>query len=118
MCCGWCEKEHDAKDMIKSGRYCKKCWREYMRFRRYGISPEDFGRLLEKQDFKCAICGGKNTVLKKNGNHVHSLVVDHDHTPSKKIRGLLCGKCNRGLGYFKENPTLLSKAARYLVGWK
>jgi len=86
-----------------------------MRFRRYGLSQADYDRLLLQQKGVCAICGGSNILLKKNGNHVKNLSVDHD---GKKVRGLLCGPCNRGIGYLHHDPILLGKAARYLVGWK
>ena len=39
--------------------------------------------------------------------------VDHNHTTGK-IRDLLCGNCNGGLGKFMDNPELLIKAADYL----
>ncbi len=55
---------------------------------------------------KCAICGGKP--LSKR-----LLDIDHDHKTGK-IRGLLCRKCNLGLGLFKDNETSLQTAISYL----
>ncbi len=72
---------------------------------RYGITSEEYRNVLQKQDSKCAICGavpGKR-----------SLHVDHDHETGK-IRGLLCHKCNVGLGHFSDDPNLLIKASKYL----
>ena|SRR3990172_3838385 len=57
----------------------------------------------------CDICGGKQQGRK-------SLAKDHDHRTGK-LRGRLCGCCNRGLGIFKDNPELLEKAASYLRMW-
>lgn len=68
----------------------------------YGITEEDYENLFEKQNGQCAICG-KNI----------KLVVDHNHETGK-IRALLCGNCNRGIGIFQDNPNLLYKAASYL----
>lgn len=61
--------------------------------------------LLTQQDFKCAICStaieGKNACL------------DHCHR-SGVVRGWLCRTCNMGLGLFKDNTDIMSKAAIYL----
>ena len=76
--------------------------------RLYGCAPELFLKLLESQGNTCAICKKTNTLNKKN-----NLSVDHCHSTGK-IRGLLCSKCNFGLGQFKDNPELLLKAAEYV----
>lgn len=56
----------------------------------------------------CGVCSGNLANL--NSRQVH---IDHDHV-SGYSRGLLCGRCNRGLGMFKDSPNLLAKAANYL----
>jgi len=53
----------------------------------------------------CAIC--------KRNDHVEDLFVDHDHATGM-IRGLLCRRCNTGLGFFKDNPAALREAAKYV----
>ena len=46
-----------------------------------------------------------------------SLAVDHCHKTGK-IRGPLCGKCNKGIGMFDDNLELLQKTLLYLQGGK
>jgi hypothetical protein len=70
-------------------------------------SVRDFSELLARQNYACAICEQPF----KGTPHV-----DHCHI-TRWVRGLLCGKCNPGLGLFQENPALLFKAALYLLRW-
>ncbi len=74
----------------------------------FGITLEDFRRMEAEQNGLCAICSKAET----NGKR---LSVDHCHT-TKKVRGLLCGNCNRGLGLFKDNQAYLKEAIKYLHG--
>lgn len=76
--------------------------------RLYGIDTEQYNKMLQEQDHKCLICGAEHTEEK----YLH---VDHCHTTGK-VRGLLCGKCNTGLGLFNEDENLFDKATRYLKG--
>jgi hypothetical protein len=74
--------------------------------------------ILSNQGGKCAICG-KPTAFEdgKQGKQLNTgdaAVVDHCHD-SKRIRGILCGFCNIGLGAFKDNADSLIKAVEYLV---
>lgn len=75
--------------------------------RMYGITTNDRDKLFEEQGKVCAICKSPNPSDKKGW------CVDHDHI-SEKIRGVLCGKCNSGLGYFNENIAILTTAIEYL----
>ena len=68
-----------------------------------GISFELYEKLLTDQKNKCRICTRKVKVL----------CVDHCHSTGK-IRGLLCGNCNLGLGNFKDNKLRLKNAIKYL----
>ena len=82
---------------------------------RYGITLEDYEKLLNRQKHRCVICG--LTDVKAKIRYNKRLEVDHDHK-SKKVRGLLCDGCNNGLGRFEDNPKLLRKAIKYLKDTK
>ena len=73
----------------------------------YGITHNDYLKMLEAQNGRCAICG-TDTPGGKGAFHV-----DHCHS-SGKVRGLLCGNCNRGIGYLKDSISNLSSAILYL----
>lgn len=85
------------------------------KFKRYGITHEDYTALLINQGGCCAICGSNNPQQKNHGR----FSIDHSHKAEEEsgsivIRGLLCSSCNTALGLFRDNPTLLRKAAGYL----
>jgi tRNA(Ile)-lysidine synthase TilS/MesJ len=79
-------------------------WRNRGLKNRYGITFEEFKEMLEKQDGKCLICGKKPTT---------KLHVDHCHN-TKKVRGLLCGNCNRMIGIAQHDIGILASAIKYL----
>src|ERR1700730_9374517 len=72
---------------------------------RHGISLEEYEWLLALQGGVCAICEKKP----KRG----LLCVDHCHRTGK-IRGLLCAKCNCGLGFYDDDPNRMHAATAYL----
>ncbi len=84
-----------------SGGYLKK----------YGLTIEDYNKLVKQQDGVCAICGNNETV-KQNGKET-KLAVDHDWKTGK-IRGLLCKNCNVSLGNLNEDISLFYKCIEYL----
>lgn len=73
------------------------------------FTEEMYNDLLMKQNGKCAICGD---IEVRYGQPI-ALSVDHDHT-TNKVRGLLCGNCNRGIGLLKDDPDTLFRASIYL----
>lgn len=92
---------------VKRRRYAKDFWLK----RQFGITIEEYEERFSKQNGKCAICIKSET---QNGRWgIISLSVDHCHN-SKKVRGLLCHKCNSGLGYFQDNPERMEAAAMYI----
>lgn len=74
----------------------------------FGMTHEDYERMLAGQGGVCAICGGEN-----NDPQRRYFAVDHDHATGK-VRQILCHTCNVGLGAFQDSPSLLKKAAAYL----
>ena len=74
----------------------------------YGLTPEQFDILFIAQGRKCKVCGSADP--RKKGD---TWSVDHDHQTGK-VRGILCHGCNTGIGFFKDNPDHLRKAAAYL----
>jgi hypothetical protein len=76
----------------------------------YGISLDDYHHMLEEQKGVCKICQGPPT--KKVGKS-DNFDIDHCHDTGK-VRGLLCGKCNSGMGQFQDSRKLLLAAAKYL----
>lgn len=79
----------------------------------HGITIEQYDAMAEAQDGVCAIC--KISDAEEHGitKKPKRLSVDHDHRTGA-LRGLLCSKCNRGVGMFLDNPHLLRAAVNYL----
>lgn len=78
-----------------------------MQLQRKGLTLKDYDRVVSKQGKTCAICRGPPDGLWKKYS------IDHCRKTGK-MRGLLCNKCNLGIGYFRDNPLLLKKAIAYL----
>lgn len=69
---------------------------------KYGLQEHAYKEMLEKHNYQCDICESKTR-----------LCIDHCHKTGK-IRGILCGKCNSGIGLLNDNIADLEKAIRYL----
>jgi hypothetical protein len=76
--------------------------------KKYGLTPTQYADMVNAQKGLCEICGSPPTDI-----HSSVLCVDHDHQTGA-VRGLLCHKCNGGMGLFMDNPDTLRKAAAYL----
>jgi hypothetical protein len=94
--------------------YCRRCERDKALIHHYGITLEQHEAMLAGQGGGCAICGGPA----KDGRPFY---VDHDHsccpgqrTCGKCVRGLLCGDCNLGIGYFDDDVARMRRAIVYL----
>jgi Recombination endonuclease VII len=78
---------------------------------RYNLTRDQYDELIKKQENRCSICG--NSPNLEGPINQRCLSIDHCHK-TKKIRGLLCQLCNRGLGLFRERQDFLEKALQYL----
>lgn len=90
----------------KRHKICKAC-RNIHRTVTRNANREEYEALLEKQNNVCAICGITAEEIGRK------LVVDHNHE-TLQVRGLLCWRCNSGLGFFQDNQTHLAIAIEYL----
>jgi hypothetical protein len=130
--CNKCKTEkpltefHKRKD-VKSGllAVCKNCVntrvrlfqskeegykntrKKYLIKYKYGITQEQFLKLKDSQNNKCAIC--QDSLDGEKNCHI-----DHCHT-TKKVRGILCKKCNLAIGLLRDSPKILQSAINYLA---
>jgi hypothetical protein len=94
------EAKQKARDRARAHR-----WRN--KYNIVDMTLEEFGRRRVRQGGVCKIC----KIEKPN----ETLCVDHDHATGM-TRGLLCRKCNSGLGYFDDSLWRVLCAAGYLIG--
>lgn len=74
----------------------------------YGLTSEEFSRLLLQQNNRCAVCREP-----LDENKARAILVDHCHFDGQ-VRGLLCVRCNSGLGHFRDDPDIMKAAIEYL----
>lgn len=131
--CTGCKTEKPLQEFWKNKSvadglqaWCKPCWKAVTAKRRngpkreselrqrrnrhlvnkYGITIDDYEKKLLLQKGVCGICFMRRSER-------HSLAVDHDHKTGE-VRGILCENCNRGIGMFMHDLTLLENAITYL----
>lgn len=98
----FCHK-HNMKRWGHSGN-CTECNKE-ARFRVYGMDRLDYELMLLEQGDVCRLC---------ERAFVETPQIDHCHTTGR-VRGLLCGPCNRGLGSMKDSSAAARNALGYLL---
>lgn len=82
-----------------------------------GVTVSEYEILHAKQNGLCAICHEPESFIHHRSKKVANLAVDHDHITGE-VRGLLCSKCNKGLGLFNDSPEQLQNAIDYLSSRK
>lgn len=113
-CCTTFRKINKDKFVILNKKLRDKNKERYKRYGRiqvlksYGLSLDDFDKLLKAQNYKCGICS-----TGEPGGQFKQWHVDHCHKTAK-VRGILCNLCNRALGQFKDNIDILNSAVNYL----
>lgn len=109
---GRAKKAQCHPDRLQNAKgLCSECYRNLpenknrailaRRLRKYGLTKQQYEAIMVRQLWSCAICGEPPTA------------VDHDHATGL-VRGVLCHKCNAGLGQFKDRINLLEAAIAYL----
>lgn len=111
MYCKGCAKHVPRVDYDQNNGRCIPCARDLTRdkklFRAYRVFKKDVDAQLELQGHRCAICGIHQDDVKRK------FAVDHCHQTGR-MRAMLCGECNFGLGKFKDDPHILTIAIAYL----
>lgn len=115
--CKDCWIERDKTTRRKYTEYYKEYSKNYSPEKKkssqlkyeYGITLEQYNKMLVKQEGCCAICGSPSP-NRKGSDYFH---VDHCHNTGT-VRGLLCNGCNLGLGSFKDSQKSLENAIEYL----
>jgi hypothetical protein len=93
--------------VYNKGRHKPEVARDRVLRRKYDMTALEFDLLLATQAGGCAIC---EIEVNPDGP---ALAVDHCHTTGR-VRGILCGLCNKAIGLFRDDPLLLEKAVVYL----
>lgn len=73
--------------------------------RKFGITIEEYDRMLAAQGGVCKVCHRPPGKYRLSVDHIHG---------TKTVRGLLCARCNRGIGLFWDDPAVFRRAAGYL----
>lgn len=105
-CNNFLNNSKERRERSKNPKY-KLIQRKY-KLKKFGITLEYYEQMIKEQNNCCAICKTSQEKLTK------LLSIDHDHKTGK-VRGLLCGKCNRALGYFNDNIKTIEKAIEYVT---
>lgn len=105
--CKSCFNAYYAKRRIEKYDLVRQYEKKFHTERRirslYKTTPEYIENLKQAQQNLCAIC-----------EQQVKLVIDHCHK-TNRVRGLLCAKCNSGLGLFQDSFKNLKKAQEYLL---
>lgn len=131
--CDWEPKKKSEFQTYKASTtgvrsYCKKCQpldtRNRKLKRRFDITLEEYDQMVEKQNDRCWICNTKDKgqqnfkkkkkIIKNKNWQIDHFEIEKNGKTIKVVRGLLCTKCNTGIGQLKHSKKLLARASDYL----
>ncbi len=110
--CTLCKKvltfDHFSAKVKRAGKSilqprCKSCQIEHFRLKKYGVTREQYHQMLQSQSGLCLICAVK----------MEKPCIDHCHATGR-VRGMLCVKCNTGIGMLGDDIKNLESAVEYL----
>jgi len=102
-----CKRCKQINQNVNREKLCRKGESKAVHLKaKYGITVQEYNDQLAFQKNKCAIC--EEALV----DSFHT-VVDHNHDTGE-VRGILCRKCNTGIGMLKDSKEVLSKAIKYL----
>jgi hypothetical protein len=106
------ERKKGKRDIYYQDPERKLKYRKAYIEKQFNIEYSLYEQLQESQNNLCAICG-----FGQRDEHLAYLCVDHDHETGK-VRELLCGPCNRALGHFLDDISVVNNALQYLLKHK
>lgn len=109
--CNSCRNADRRRRVSENPEKYRKSYRKQSVKRTYGLSNEEFERLVENCKNCCMICGRHSSEQEKE------LHVDHCHKTGK-VRGLLCSRCNTGIGMLGDNADSVKRALEYLESFE
>lgn len=92
-----------------------KGYSDRQRITRYGITEEQYARMLEEQGNVCTACGDPFGDEQPHIDHDHKCCPSQRSSCGKCVRGLIHRKCNLALGYADDDPQKLLKLQQYLT---
>lgn len=106
-----CRRIYDREWRAKNPkRHAEIQWKRHLKHA-YGLTPEQYAEMLADQNYLCLIC---NISLHDDDvTDSRFAVVDHDHSTAK-VRGIICNKCNSGLGMLGDDLDTIRAALAYL----
>lgn len=108
--CDECHRERDRKRYERQPERRKDIakW-GYLKWN-FGITKDQWHTMLQTQNCRCAICCAEFVTVGRSKNNP---CVDHDHATGR-LRGLLCRRCNQGIGLLQDSASVAESASAYL----